>query len=62
MKYEPGNAPMPPIANEAASSDAKLVGVELFTSYNFHLQIVGVLLLVSTIGVVVLSRRAHSTK
>lgn len=62
MKYEPGKATMPPITNEAASSDAKLVGVELFTSYNFHLQVVGVLLLVSTIGVVVLSRRAHSAK
>jgi NADH-quinone oxidoreductase subunit J len=37
--------------------DAKLVGETLFTRYNLHLQIVGVILLVATVGVVVLSRR-----
>jgi NADH-quinone oxidoreductase subunit J len=37
--------------------DAKLVGETLFTKYNLHLQMVGVILLVATIGVVVLSRR-----
>ncbi len=29
----------------------------IFTNYNFPLQIVGVLLLVSTVGVIILSRR-----
>jgi len=37
--------------------DAKLVGETLFSKYNLHLQMVGVILLVATVGVVVLSRR-----
>ena len=37
--------------------DAKLIGETLFSRYNLHLQMVGVILLVATIGVVVLSRR-----
>ena len=41
--------------------DAKLVGETLFTRYNLHLQMVGVILLVATIGVVVLSRREDKT-
>ena len=62
MKYEPGKATLPPLTNEEAASDVKLVGTELFTNYTFHLQVVGVLLLVATIGAVVLSRRAHSAR
>ena len=38
-------------------SDVVQIGKTLFTNYTFHLQIVGVLLLVATVGVVVLSRR-----
>jgi len=41
--------------------DAKLVGETLFTRYNLHLQMVGVILLVATVGVVVLSRREDKT-
>jgi NADH-quinone oxidoreductase subunit J len=37
--------------------DAKLMGLTLFDKYPFHLQIVGLLLLAGTIGVVVLSKR-----
>ncbi|MFC7336174.1 NADH-quinone oxidoreductase subunit J [Haloferula chungangensis] len=37
--------------------DVNLVGDVIFTQYNLPLQIVGVLLLVATIGVVVLSKR-----
>jgi NADH-quinone oxidoreductase subunit J len=58
MKFTPGRATLPALTNEAAKSDVKLVGHALFTDYNFHLQVIGVLLLVSTIGVIVLSRRA----
>jgi NADH-quinone oxidoreductase subunit J len=54
--YTPGKAKLPALVHEG--NDVKLVGHELFTNYNFHLQVIGVLLLVSTIGVVVLSRRA----
>ena len=38
-------------------SDVQSVGHLLFTSYNLPLQIVGVLVLVATVGVVVLSKR-----
>jgi NADH-quinone oxidoreductase subunit J len=41
--------------------DAKLVGELLFTRYNLHLQMVGVILLVATVGVIVLSRREDKT-
>ncbi len=37
--------------------DVHLIGHTLFTQYNFPLQILGVLLLVSTVGVVVLSKK-----
>ena len=40
--------------------DVNLIGDVLFNGYNLPLQIVGVLLLVSTIGVVVLSKRQTS--
>lgn len=40
--------------------DVQLVGESLFTKYNFHLQMIGVLLLVSSIGVVVLSKKKLS--
>jgi NADH-quinone oxidoreductase subunit J len=37
--------------------DAKLVGLALFQRYPFQIQLVGVLLLVGTVGVVILSKR-----
>ena len=37
--------------------DVKLLGERLFTIFPFHLQIAGVLLLVATVGVVILSKR-----
>ncbi|WP_395741643.1 NADH-quinone oxidoreductase subunit J [Prosthecobacter sp.] len=40
--------------------DAKLIGFTLFDQYGFHLQVIGLLLLVGTIGVVVLSKRERS--
>jgi len=47
--------------NEALTAgtlpDVHLIGNTLFTQYNLPLQILGVLLLVSTVGVVVLSKR-----
>lgn len=44
-------------AEPEAKSDVQLVGYAIFTNYNFLLQIIGVLLLVSTVGVVVLSKK-----
>lgn len=37
--------------------DVQQIGLALFTNFNFPFQIVGVLLLVATVGVVVLSRK-----
>lgn len=42
---------------EQTLPDAKLVGEELFHRYYFQIQLVGVLLLVSVIGVVIMSKR-----
>jgi NADH-quinone oxidoreductase subunit J len=46
---------------EGTLPDAKLIGFTLFDQYGFHLQVVGLLLLVGTIGVVVLSKRERSS-
>ena len=48
--------PFPPLAAPALD-DVRGIGLRLFTNYNLPLQIIGVLVLVATIGVVVLSRR-----
>src|SRR5215470_4462825 len=53
--YAPGTATMPEIARPV--QDIKSVGMLLFTNFNLPLQVVGVLLLVATIGVIVLSKR-----
>lgn len=53
-------ADLPTISNDLAAGtlpDAKLMGETLFDKYPFHLQIVGLLLLAGTVGVVVLSKR-----
>lgn len=46
----------PPLAS-AKTDDVHNVGLLLFTNYNLPFQIIGVLVLVATIGVVVLSKR-----
>ena len=48
---------MGPFPENVSNEDVKMIGIEILTNYNFHLQVLGVLLLVATIGVVVLSRR-----
>ena len=53
--FAPGAAAMPEIARPV--QDVKSVGILLFTNYNLPLQVVGVLLLVATVGVIVLSKR-----
>ncbi len=56
--FKAGDKRLPAIgADKAEASDVVEIGNLLFTNYTFHLQIVGVLLLVATVGVVVLSRR-----
>ena len=41
--------------------DVHLIGHTLFTQYNLPLQILGILLLVATVGVVVLSKKQAAT-
>lgn len=56
-------ASLPTITNDLKAGtlpDAKLIGFTLFDQYGFHLQVIGLLLLVGTIGVVVLSKRERS--
>lgn len=56
----PELAKMPSITNDLKAGtlpDAKLMGLTLFKNYPLHLQIVGLLLLAGTVGVVVLSKR-----
>ncbi|MFO1484427.1 MAG: NADH-quinone oxidoreductase subunit J [Verrucomicrobiaceae bacterium] len=55
-----GKAALPTITKdlkEGTLPDVKLIGFTLFDQYGFHLQVVGLLLLVGTVGVVVLSKR-----
>lgn len=47
-RLQPGRESLP---------DTHLIGETIFTRFNLHLQVVGVLLLVATLGVVVLSKR-----
>ena len=53
--FPQGNRAAPPLS--APVSDVRSVGHVLFTSYNLPFQIVAVLVLVATVGVVVLSKR-----
>jgi NADH-quinone oxidoreductase subunit J len=51
-----GSQPFPPLA-VGEIDDVRQIGLTLFTTHNLPFQVVGVLILVATIGVVVLSRR-----
>ncbi len=44
-------------ALQSTLSDVKMIGMTLFHSFNLPFQIIGLLLLVATVGVVLLSRR-----
>jgi NADH-quinone oxidoreductase subunit J len=48
--------PFPPLA-QSTTDDVRNIGALLFSNYNLPFQIIGVLVLVATIGVVLLSRR-----
>ena len=50
------NAPLP-VLSASSVDDVASVGMLLFTRYNLPLQVVGVLLLVATMGVVLLSKK-----
>jgi NADH-quinone oxidoreductase subunit J len=48
--------PFPPLA-AVKTDDVRNVGLLLFTNYTLPFQVIGVLVLVATIGVIVLSKR-----
>jgi NADH-quinone oxidoreductase subunit J len=54
-QFSVGKQPMPALSGPV--NDVRSVGLTLFTYYNLPFQIVAVLVLVATIGVVVLSKR-----
>lgn len=55
-RFEPARQAFPALS-AAAGDDVRGIGIRLFESYNLPFQIIGVLVLVATIGVVVLSKR-----
>lgn len=54
--FEAGKATMPELSIERLD-DVRLVGLELFTHYNLPFQVIGVLLLAATVGVIILSKK-----
>src|SRR4051812_7862955 len=54
-RFPAGASKFPPLADKI--DDVQQIGAAIFTSYNLPLQIIGVLVLVATVGVVILSRR-----
>lgn len=55
-RFTQGQQPFPALAPHT-TDDVHRIGQAIFTSYNLPLQVVGVLVLVATVGVVILSRR-----
>jgi NADH-quinone oxidoreductase subunit J len=55
-RYLPGRGAFPPLA-AGTHDDVRNLGMTFFSTHNLPFQVIGVLLLVATIGVVVLSRR-----
>jgi NADH-quinone oxidoreductase subunit J len=54
--FQPARQTFPPLTS-AAIDDVRGIGMRLFDNYNLPFQIVGILVLVATIGVIVLSKR-----
>jgi len=54
--FSMGKSPFPPLG-VARLDDVRQVGITLFTQFNLPFQTVGVLILVASVGVIVLSRR-----
>jgi NADH-quinone oxidoreductase subunit J len=55
-RFQPSRQPFPPLST-SGFDDVRGIGLRLFESYNLPFQIIGILVLVATIGVVVLSKR-----
>jgi NADH-quinone oxidoreductase subunit J len=55
-RFKPAQEAFPPLP-KSTTDDVHSIGLMLFTNYNLPFQVTGVLVLVATIGVVVLSKR-----
>ena len=55
-RFKPAGQPFPPLS-KSTIDDVHNIGSLLFSNYNLPFQIIGVVVLVATIGVVVLSKR-----
>ncbi|HXX42621.1 MAG TPA: NADH-quinone oxidoreductase subunit J [Chthoniobacterales bacterium] len=55
-RFKPASQTFPPLA-KSTTDDVHQIGMLLFSNYNLPFQIIGLLVLVATIGVVVLSKR-----
>ena len=55
-RFEPARKTFPPLSG-LTTDDVRNIGAALFGNYNLPFQIIGVLVLVATIGVVLLSKR-----
>jgi len=55
-RFEPARKTFPPLSGPT-TDDVRNIGAALFGNYNLPFQIIGVLVLVATIGVVLLSKR-----
>ena len=55
-RFPAAKQPFPPLARPAAD-DVHRIGLLLFNNYNLPFQIIGIVILVATVGVIVLSRR-----
>jgi NADH-quinone oxidoreductase subunit J len=55
-RFQPARHPFPPLGS-STTNDVQNIGTLLFRNYNLPFQIVGVLVLVATVGVVLLSKR-----
>jgi NADH-quinone oxidoreductase subunit J len=55
-RFKPGHNPFPALS-PGPHDDVRNIGMTLFTTHNLPFQVIGILILVATIGVVILSRR-----
>jgi NADH-quinone oxidoreductase subunit J len=55
-RFQPARQTFPPLTSSAID-DVRGIGMRLFDNFNLPFQIIGILVLVATIGVVVLSKR-----
>lgn len=55
-RFPLGNQPFPPLA-PGPHDDVREVGMTLFSTHNLPFQVIGVLILVASIGVIILSKR-----